>query len=258
MNSKTFHQIPDSSLSKVTEQSARARAVVALGKKLVAELELGDSVDTLGRWMAHYLAELIQEAEVATGDDRIAKQSQLRDSILALWTHRFELPSGMRPFSEFEPILRALASLDPESETPRYFSTSRAPNSESNESEETRQWIELARSIDYASKILIDHCLISAAGAALDKSQEWIKLANEAGIDDSFEFRVIRIISSQRDLMKETDLNASQRSILSDRHKKLEGFLSLASVLANDIKARVKAMPPDDVNEKPLSDHRES
>lgn len=229
-----------------------------MGKKLVAELERGDSVDTLGRWMAHYVAELILEADVATGDDRLAAQVQLRDSILALWAHRFEMPSGTRPFGEFEPILRALASLDPESETSRYFSPSRAPSSESSESEETRQWIELARGLDYASKILIDHCLISAAGSALDKSQEWINLANEAGIDDSFEFRVIRIIGNQRDLMKETDLNAHQRSILSDRHKKLEGFLSLASILVDDIKARLKALQPDDVDEKPLSDHQES
>lgn len=242
----------------MTEQSVRSRAVVDLGKRLVAEIELGDSVDTLGRWMAHYLSELIQEAEVATGDDRLAKQAQLRDAILALWAHRFELPSGKRPFGEFEPILRALESLDPESETSRYFSTSRAPGSESSESEETRQWIELARGLDYASKILIDHCLISAAGSALDKSQEWVKLANEAGIGDSFEFRVVRIVSNQRDLMNETDLNARKRSILSDRHKKLEGFLSLASMLADDIKARLSALQPEDTDEKPLSDHRES
>lgn len=242
----------------MTEQSARSRAVVTLGKELVAELELGDSVDTLGRWMAHYLAELIQEAEVATGDNRIAKQALLRDSILALWAHRFELPSGTRPFGEFEPILRALASLDPESETSRYFSASRAPSSENSESEETRQWIELARGLDYASKILIDHCLISAAGSALDQSQEWIKLANKAGIDDSFEFRVIRFISNQRDLMEKTDLNAHQRSILSDRHEKLEGFLSLASILTADIKVRLTALQSDDADEKPLSNHREA
>ena len=227
----------------MTEQSARSRAIIALGKRLVAELELVDSVDTLGRWMAHYLAELIQEAEVTTGDDRLTAQAQLRDSILALWAHRFELPSGTRPFGEFEPILRALASLDPESETPRYFSPSRVPGSESNESEETRQWIELARGLDYASKILIDHCLISAAGSALDKSQEWIKLAYEAGIDDSFEFRVIRIISNQHDLMKETDLNEHHRSVLTDRKKKLEVFLSVASLLANDINAKLNNLP---------------
>lgn len=194
--------------------------------------------------MAHYIAELIQETEAAVGDDRLKKQSQLRDAILEIWTHRFELPSGMRPFGEFEPILRALASLDPESEYPRYFSPSRAPSSESNESEETLKWIELAKRIDYTSKTLIDHCLISAADAALDKSKEWVKLAKEAGVGDSFEFLAIRFMSHQRDLMNKIDLNAGQQSILSNRLEKLEEFASLATIMADDIKDQLKALEP--------------
>lgn len=228
----------------MTEQSVRSEAIVALGKKLVAELELGDSVDTLGRWMAHYVAELMQEVEGATSDDRSAKQVQLRDAILALWAHRFELPTGTRPFGEFEPILRALASLDPESETSRYFSPSRTPSSENGESEETKQWIELARGLDYASKILIDHCLISAADSALDKSKEWVDLAKNAGIDDSFEFLVVRFIGDQSELMQEQDTNEDQRRILTDRLKKLEAFLSLATNLENNIKSRLDSMAP--------------
>lgn len=240
------------------EQSARSEAAVALGKKLVAELSLGDSVDTLGRWMAHYVAELVQEAEAATGDDRSAKQAQLRDAILALWAHRFELPRGNRPFGEFEPILRALASLDPESKFSRYFSPSRAPGNESGESDETRQWIELASALDHASKILIDYCLTLAADSALDKSKDWVKLAKEAGIDDSFEFQVVRFIKDQSDLMKEMDPNLHQRRVLTDRRKKLEAFLSIASVLTNDINARLDSLPPvvDDSTEMPLSDGR--
>ena len=35
----------------------RSDSVLALGKKLVDELGLDQSVDTLGRWMAHYIAE---------------------------------------------------------------------------------------------------------------------------------------------------------------------------------------------------------
>lgn len=242
----------------MTEQSARSKAVLALGKKLVTELELGDSVDTLGRWMSHYLAELMHEAEVAAGEDRIIKQAQVRDSVLALWAHRFELPSGKRPFGEFEPILRALANLDPESGTTRYFSADRAPSTESNEAQETRQWIELARALDHVSKILINHCLISAADSALDKSQEWVKLASEADVGDSFELRVIRFISNQHDLMEEADPDAHQRRILSDRLKKLEEFVSLASVLADDIKARLNALQVRDSNMCPDSDNQDS
>jgi hypothetical protein len=231
-------------LSKVTEQSARSKAVVALGKKLVAELGLGDSVDTLGRWMAHHIAELVQDAEDVAGDDRPAKQAQLRDAILALWAHRFELPPGKRPFGEFEPILRALASLDPESQSSRYFSQPRAPDNESDESKATREWIELASALDHISKVLIDYCLTLAADAALDKSKEWVKLAKEAGIDDSFDFSMIRFIKDQSDLMKEPDPNTYQRRVLTDRKKKLEAFLLVASMLAKDINDRLNNLPP--------------
>lgn len=240
----------------MTEQSEHSEAIITLGKKLVTELDLGDSVDTLGRWMAHYVAELVLEAEAATGIDRTAKQIQLRDAILALWAHRFELPDRKRPFSEFEPILRALASLDPESQSLRYFSPSRAPDNEHSESKETRKWTELASSIDHISKVLIDYCLTLAADSALDKSKEWVELAKDAGIDDSFEFVVIRFIKNQSDLMKEADPNVHQRRVLKDRLKKLEAFISVASILANDINSRLDSLSPsvDDSDEMLLSD----
>ena len=222
--------------------------------KLVAELGLGNSVDTLGRWMAHHIAELVQETEGATDDDRPVKQAQLRDAILALWAHRFELPTGKRPFGDFEPILRALASLDPESQSSRYLSPSRAPDNQSDETKETCEWIKLASTLDHMSKVLIDYCLTLAADAALDKSKEWVKLAKEAGIADGVELIVIQFIKNQSDLMKKPDPNTYQRRILTDRKRKLEVFLSVASMLANEINARLSSLPPA-VNEsdEPLS-----
>lgn len=228
----------------MTEQSAHSKAVIALGKKLVAELGLDNSVDTLGRWMAHYIAQLLQEAESATDDKRSANNSELRDAILALWAHRFELSAGKGPFGDIEPILRALASLDPASRSFRHFSPSQAPDTQRGESKETENWVELAKGLDYISKILIAYCLASAADKAVDKSAEWIKLAKEAGADDSFEFLVIKFVKDESDLMKESDPNSKQRRILADRKKKLEAFLSAASILANDIDSRLEALSP--------------
>lgn len=217
----------------------RSKAVVALGEKLVTELGLSDSVDTLGRWMAHYIAELIHESEAATKEDRVAKQAQLRDSVLALWAHRFELPSGKRPFGDFELILRTIESLDPERKTARYFPAERTPEPESNEGNETQQWIELARSLDYVSKILINHCIISAAESSLDQSQEWVTLACEADVGDSVELHAIRFLRDQWNLMYETDPNEHQRRILSGRLNKLKEFVSRASKLADDLEAKL-------------------
>lgn len=93
-----------------------------------------------------------------------------------------------------------------------------------------------------------------AADAALDKSTAWVKLANEAGVNDSFEFSAIRYIKDQSDLMKLPDPNAQQRRVLTDRREKLEAFVSIASKLADDIGARLDSLPPvvEDSDKTPL------
>ena len=42
------------------EQSEQQKAILELGKLFVKELDLEKSVDTLSRWMAHYVAEKIK------------------------------------------------------------------------------------------------------------------------------------------------------------------------------------------------------
>ena len=104
-----------------------SKDVLDLGCALVNELNLDPGVDTLSRWMAHYIAELIGEAKTAKIEDRPAKLAKCADAILKLWDHRHQLADGKRPFEDLEPIMRALASLDPEDNTPRYFRTQRRP-----------------------------------------------------------------------------------------------------------------------------------
>src|SRR4051812_2064411 len=72
-----------------TEHSSTPRDVLALGRKLVEELELGPGVDTLGRWMAHHVAELMLNAEHSADlDDRRANEDRAVDTILRIWDHR--------------------------------------------------------------------------------------------------------------------------------------------------------------------------
>jgi len=228
----------------VTERSAGSNAIIAIGKKLVAELDLDNSVDTLARWMAHHVAELMHEADDAVGDDRIAKQVRVRDAILAIWAHRSDLPINGRPLDGFEPILRTLTSLDPENQFARYSSMARAPHDISGESEEVRQWLLLANGLDQASKVLIDFCLSTAAEAAIDQSKEWVELAKKADLDDSVDFIVIKLLKEQCDLMKEPDPNAKQRRALLDRRSKLEIILSSAAMLRDHLDARLDSLPP--------------
>lgn len=87
---------------------------MALGDRLVHELGLETSVDTLGRWMAHYLAELIERARNAEGEARIAAHAQAAELILKLWSKRRELPLSAYPLSDFAKALQVLERLTPE------------------------------------------------------------------------------------------------------------------------------------------------
>lgn len=184
----------NSSCSNQEESSATSEGIVALGKRLVDELELDDSVDTLGRWMAHYIAEKIKAAEAADEQTQDKKMSECCDEILKLWSHRRDFDRANRPLDSFEPIFRALDSLDPESSTNRFFKKV----DDENECEETRQWLRSASDVDEAARHVVNFCLSKAAKTALDKEQEWVRLASKTSVNDE-DFRAIAKLLGTKD-----------------------------------------------------------
>ncbi|MGJ7249078.1 AVAST type 3 anti-phage proein Avs3b [Morganella morganii] len=237
----------------MTESSKRYTAIIELGRKLVDELELNDSVDTLSRWMAHHIAELIYDAEHCTDDTiRTAKQTEIRDSIWSFWSHRYELPIGTRPFKELEPILRTLKSLDPENEQLRFFSPYRNLVNAENEPSEVQKWLTIAKDTDSTAKILIDYCLSLAAENAIDKSQEWVELVQKAGLDEDVDLLEIRIFKLRGNPANTDNPNNAQRRILEKRQKRLEAFLSLGSQLNEQLKSQLEALPA--IEDEPTDD----
>jgi len=217
---------------------AHSDSILALGGKLVDELGLENSLDTLSRWMAHYIADLIVEAENATGEDKSLAEKNCFNAIMMLWRHRAELPNGKRPFENLEPVIRAIESLDPENETPRYFRSARRPNDEDMEQSEADSWLAMVDGLDYSAKVLIGYCLSQAARATEGKSMEWVKLADAAEVEQGVPEIVIHFISSNTDFGKDLDPNADVRQRLEDRVQRLEGFIELAESVVSDLKAQ--------------------
>jgi hypothetical protein len=233
---------PNSSFSTKTDIYAPAESVLAIGRKLVEELGLEESTDTLGRWMAHHIADLMTKAEKAIGDDKATAERECFVAILELWAHCSELPNGKRPFEDLEPVMRAIESLDPEDDTLRYYRAARPPKGETMETPEQEKWLSMVDGLDYTAKVLISYCLTEAADAALDKSKEWVKLA--AAIDDySAPEIVIRYVSTTADVNKEPDPNKEIRSLLNDRIKRLRGFLRISKSLVDTLEERLQALP---------------
>ena len=201
------------------------------------------SVDTLGRWMAHYISELIDAAENAPPDELAASQKRCFDAILELWGHRAELPNGKRPFEELEPIIRALESLDPDDETPRFFRSVRSGIVATDEDPQTRSLLENVSNIDSTARILISYALGQAAHSTTNKSKEWVALAKEAGIDPGVADIVIQFVSSRSDGETKNDPSKYEREQLQKRIKQLEVFTEMAAHVSADLKAQLEVLP---------------
>ncbi len=97
---------------------------MTLGKRIVKELDLEDSVDTLGRWMAHRIAELMERAEQAeTEAEQEAAKNECTDVIIRLWEHRAKFPFKP-PLADIAKFLKNLTS-DP---SPSHWEKPEPPN----------------------------------------------------------------------------------------------------------------------------------
>jgi hypothetical protein len=88
----------------------------------VRELGFKDGVDTLGRWMAHHLAELIDKAENGViAAERIRARKSATETILKIWEHRASLPGKAYPLAPYKDVLMVLDQLRPDDNPFRHF-----------------------------------------------------------------------------------------------------------------------------------------
>ena len=191
MTSATNPHIAKFISSRRMERSEMKDRIINLGKALVQELGLEPGVDTLSRWMAHYVAEQIAISENASGDKKSKAEQRCFETVLKLWEHRSLLPDGRRPLESFEPIFRALDRLDPESPRPFYYDPPHVHSSGLNDvsepiSDDVQKWIDVALGVDHAARVLIDFAFKQAAAKAKDKkTKSWIENATDLkGGDD--------------------------------------------------------------------------
>ncbi|TBF25667.1 hypothetical protein ELG79_31875 (plasmid) [Rhizobium leguminosarum] len=249
MTEAEFQQSQESTCSKPTEASTRSNAILALGRKLVDKMNDDGSVDTLGRWMAHYIAGLIDDAERAAGQDRAQAQDRCFSAIMELWNHRAEFPRAVRPHQELEPILRVVESLDPAAEYPMYYRSAQ-PSTNDQESPEIEKWLDLVRGLDYSAKLLIRYCLSQAAALATDKSKEWVKLAEAAEASSGVSEVFIRFVSTVEDLDDEGEANNALRKHLQDRLQRLRAFRGLVDDLDEHFQSELDKFPQMDDSKK--------
>jgi hypothetical protein len=219
------------------ESLDRSKAVIELGKRIVAGLELGN--DVTAQWMAHLVAEKISAAEDAPETVRDAAVVECVDVILKLWAHRYTLPPYMRPLRELDPLLRTLNSLGVnEADELRFFT--RPPRSEELEgaTEDEKKVFEFAIGIDHTARELIRHALSVAAERSIDVVKPWLEEAVKGGLEATVELRISRFVAEGRLRSQE---KAKQQAML-NRSDRLEKFAKAALLLAEHMR---KTLPQD-------------
>lgn len=243
------------------ENSETRERIITLGKALVEELGLEPGVDTLSRWMAHYVAEQITIAENAVGDEKTQAEQRCFETILKLWHRRASLPSGSRPLENFKPILRTLTRLDPENSRPFYYSFHHAAESEvssENVPDEVQKYIEFALGLDEAARVLIKSVFSQAARCAVDeKTLAWLKnAANLTDIDDIL--IVTHLLPADLDDGEDKEnfeqIRQEQERLIRSAIDKLDAFVELSSLFRDELiveldKLSQKNTHRDDVNE---------
>lgn len=237
---------PKSSSSAKGRAPANPDPVVKLGERIAAELDANDG-DTLGRWMAHYLAELIDDAKKATGPKAAGARRKCADAILELWERRKDWPHRARPFPDLEAVARALAALDPEAEQPIFRAGLWGDIDAQVEAPDVKQLLETAKGVDVSARELIDDLLFSAAGAAANASAPWIALAQKPpirGIEIDF-------IDALGEAAAERRRRQRSRERLAGRIERLKSFASLAGETAEILRRQIAALEAEDAAETP-------
>jgi hypothetical protein len=175
---------------------------VALGRELAASL---DSHDTLGRWMAQYIADLIYRAETAGSPDRDKLQRECAGEILRLWSHRHSFRNLDRPMANYEPIYRALTRLDPENPPWSYLRDFDRDTAPTVDQLAINAVLKAALAIDDAARDTIRALIVHAAQIASQKEAKWLELAKQIEDEEAGFVKVLKRLNREDPRLVESD-----------------------------------------------------
>lgn len=183
------------------EPSKQLADVIALGKKIEQELRIDDDVDTLGRWMIHYIAELVDRAENTSGDQQEAIQRECAEFIIKLWTHRASLSVKRYPLESFDKVMASLIRL--RDERPYYFRG--IDKEEKTEiSDGVQHWLNIAEEVDKIACDLVELCIEKATVCAAEDEKKWLGGALALSVKADKHVEMVKVLISSY-MGEETD-----------------------------------------------------
>lgn len=204
------------------------KRAINLGKELVKELELEPGVDTLSKWMAHYISEQIAIAENSTGEEKEKAKQKCFNTILKLWERRDRLPNGSRPFEDFEQIFQVLKKIDLKNDPKPFHELKDFDKIKEEELDsEVEYWIDKVELINNTTRKLIRVCLAQAYASTKDDK---IKRFLNNSIDSAqrYDIKSIELLKSFYEELEsqeyDFDDEDENRTIKEELDKFLEGI----------------------------------
>lgn len=210
--------------------------MLELGKLLAAELE---ETDTLGRWIAHYLAERMTSLEQKTGSERAIAEAEIADLILRLWSLRRQLPGGRLPLAEVDEVEAAIARLTPGRRPWAYFGAFAADTEPSREETETSTTLKAALLVDRLAGDLVHGLIGRAAALAEEDDATWTKQAQKIGDGALQTVRRIRFAENgPEDDTESPDWNSEVK-------RRATALSSMVSTLVTALEAESSELPSE-------------
>jgi hypothetical protein len=179
------------------EQSKHSEEeILKLGKKLIKELELVYTVNTLARWLAHYLAELMSNIDKCESEEEKNNlQRECCDIILEIWGKRERIPIE-KPTEKLKPIIDVISLLK-KNEHP--FIRHRFLDKKNGLKNSNSSWLSFLGKVKNNSERIYRKSLISMISEELlGKDKEWIEEHGSFLSDD--EKSVVEYLDSIREI----------------------------------------------------------
>lgn len=205
--------------------------MLQFGEKIVKELKQAGRTDTLSKWMAHYLCDLIMEAKNCDALLRHEKEKDCFETILKLWSHREDIP-WRKPFQSFEQIIAFFEHLTSQE---NYVRSRRSEFSEEDE------WLKASLAVSDAARHLIRWTVANASLQAKEK-EHWLEvhipqpfLDNEnAYLSFLFISDSDYVLSNKKDSQKKKDLQLIQES--------LNSIMGVGQVIQDEINRQLQSL----------------
>jgi len=210
------------------EQSKHSEEeIIKLGEKIVKELDLEYSVNTLARWMSHYIAELIQNIEDADSEsEKKVLKKECCDLILHIWSQKNILPIR-QPLDDLKPLVEILEVLNEKKKinvVPRWLEYNTLPRN--------NEWATFIDTVKNNSEIIFNKVIeVNIYKDILVKDEEWMN--NNKAFLNKEEIRFFQIIDALNKTKIENGVSDWNNYEMSDNNKqRVESiFLELESLI---------------------------